>query len=171
MPSDGLTVPVTLAGTGHHLSRLGDGGELSVRFVSNGALNLVGLMALVFGALAVWFARCRNQVVAGLAVTAAVLVAAIAAPWATVMGGFAVGVFAVLALLLVRNLFSLLRTRRVAKVPQVVTPDPWLEQPKPLPTMVVPPMTEAPSASSDVKADDQPSDGKLSDDKPQEPRP
>ena len=154
--NDGLTVPVTLSGRGHHLARLGDGGELSVRFVSNGVLSLLALFALVLGALAVWCARRRNEVVAAFAITAAVLVAAIAAPWATVMAGFAVGVFAALTVLLLHNIVAALRARRVAASPQVVTPDPWLEQPKPLPVAAdVPP-------TSDIR---------TSDEKPQDPRP
>lgn len=166
---DGLTVPVTLSGRGHHLARLGDGGELSLRFVSNGVINLLALVALVLGALAVWFARHRNEVVAGLAITAAVLVAAIAAPWATVMCGFAVGVFAVLAVLLVQNIVAAPRARRVAAVPQVVTPDPWLEEPKPLPVSAM----EAPTTEGPVSEPQTPpaNDTKSTDEKPQDPRP
>ena len=157
--NEGLTVPVALTGRRHQLARLGDGGDLRVGFVSTGVLNLLALFTLVLGGLAVWFARRRNEVIAGLAITAAVLVAAIAAPWFTVMGGFAVGVFAVLTLILLRNLVASLRTHRVAAVPQVVTPDPWLEQPKPLPLAPVVPATSAP-----------PSEEKPKDDQPQEPR-
>ena len=163
--NDGLTVPVALAGRRHHLTRLGDGGELSVGFVSTAVLNLLALAALVLGALALWLAHRRNEVVAGLAITAAVLVAAVPAPWLVVMGGVAVGVFGVLAVVLVGGTGAALRARRAAAVPQVVTPDPWLEQPKPLPAMVpsTPAVEEPPAPPV--------SDAKQGDDKPQDPRP
>lgn len=167
--NEGLTVPVTLTGRRHHLARLGDGGELRVGFVSTGVLNLLALFTLVLGGLAVWFARGRNEVVAGLAITAAVLVAAIAAPWATVMGGFAVGVFAVLTLILLRNIVAALRARRVAAVPQVVTPDPWLEQPKPLPIPAMVPASPEPPVSEPQTSPAK--DTKPTDEKPQDPRP
>ncbi|MBA3698880.1 MAG: hypothetical protein H0W78_08500 [Planctomycetes bacterium] len=170
--SDGLTVPVTLTGRRHHLSRLGDGGGMDVRFVATGLLNLLALFALLLGALAVWFARRRNDVIAGLAITAAVLVAAIAAPWATVMSGFAVGVFAVLTIILLRNVVAALRARRVAAVPlQVVTPDPWLEQPKPLPLAPLMPATPAAPPGDSKLVDEKPTEEKPMDEKPQDPRP
>jgi hypothetical protein len=132
--SDGLTVPVTLNGKRHHLQRLGDGGDVSFSFIGNGVINLLALLALVFGALGMWCARKRNDVTAALAVTAAVLVVAIAAPWLVVMAGFAVGVFGLLSLQLTKNMVEAYRmccARRV--VPTTITPDPWLEQPQPLP--------------------------------------
>ncbi len=167
--NDGLTVPVALTGRRHHLARLGDGGELRVGFVSQGVLNLLALFALVLGGLAVWFARRRNEVVAGLALTAAVLAAAIAQPWLVVMGGFAVGVFAQLTILLTRNAVGAYRVARPAAVPQVVTPDPWLEQPKPLPIpAMVPASPEPPVTETQTPPAN---DAKATDEKPQDPRP
>jgi hypothetical protein len=167
--SDGLTVPVALTGRRHHLARLGDGGELRVGFVSQGVLHLLALFALVLGGLSVWFARRRNEVVAGLALTAAVLAAAIAQPWLVVMGGFAVGVFAQLTILLTRNAVVAYRVARPAAVPQVVTPDPWLEQPKPLPIPVkVPASPEPPVTEPQTPPAN---DAKATDEKPQDPRP
>ena len=104
-----------------------------------------------------WLSRRRNEVIAGLTITAAVLAAAVAAPWLTVVGGFAVGVFAVLTHLLLRGAVAGMRARRA--VPTVITPDPWLEQPKPLPVEpVVPPPTEPPPAGAAAPTDDQPKD-------------
>lgn len=154
---EGLTVPVALSGRRHRLQRLGDGGEVHLGFVGTNLLNLLALAALLCGALAVWFARRRNELVAGLAITAAVLVAAVATPWLTVVGGFAVGVFGVLITLLVVGGAIALRASRT--VPSVITPDPWLEQPKPLPAapVVVPP-GEPPPAGDAAATDEQPKD-------------
>jgi hypothetical protein len=134
--ADGLTVPVTRNGKSHHLQRLGDGGEVSVCFVGNGLVNILALLALVLGALAMWFVRSRNDLTAALAITAAVLVAAMAAPWITVITGFAVGVFGIFSIHLVKNIVSTYRSSRPVSAnvsPSSITPDPWLEQPLPLP--------------------------------------
>lgn len=165
---DGLTVPVAPTGMRHHLARLGDGGEVRVGFVGRGVLGLLALAVLVLGGLAVWAARRRSEVVVGLAISAAVLVAAVASPWLTVMAGFAVGVFAVVAVLLVHALVANARARRVAEKALVVTPDPWLEQPKPLPAglatpPVAPPKEEPPAAKPPTE--------EPKNDQPQDPRP
>jgi hypothetical protein len=171
----GLTVPISLSGHGHHLQRLGDGGTVNMRFMSQGLLNLIALAALVIGGLAMWLARRRTDVLAGIIISAAVLVAAVSAPWLIVVGGFAVGVFVILDLLLIMGALAKYRVRRA--LPQVVTADPWLEKAKPMPVKVESsaPMhelkaTEVPPVSPE-KADTGNAETKPNDDKPAEPRP
>jgi hypothetical protein len=164
LPGEGLTVPVALNGRRHHLERLGDGGEVRLAFVGSGLLDLGALAALVLGGLAVWSFRRRREVLAGLAISAAVLVVAVGAPWSTVVGGLAVGVFAVLAALLVGGAVIALRQRRVLAT--VVTPDPWLEEARPLPAAVAPAPEPAPAIDPVPPAGSAPGD-----DHPTDPRP
>ena len=161
LANEGLTVPISLTGQRHHLQRLGDGGAVHLRFISNGLLNLFALAALVVGGLAMWLARRRTDVLAGLSISAAVLVAAVSAPWLIVVAGFAVGVFVILDLLLILGAIAKFRVRRA--VPQAVTADPWLEQAKPMPVKVEPP-------APPVKSDTENAETKTNDDKPTEPR-
>ena len=161
LANEGLTVPISLTGQRHHLQRLGDGGAVHLRFISNGLLNLFALAALVIGGLAMWLARRRTDVLAGLSISAAVLVAAVSAPWLIVVAGFAVGVFVILDLLLILGAIAKFRVRRA--VPQAVTADPWLEQAKPMPVKVEPP-------APPVKSDTENAETKTNDDKPTEPR-
>jgi hypothetical protein len=164
----GLTVPIALSGRRHHLQRLGDGGEVGLGFLGSGVINLVALVLLLVGGGAMWFARGRRDVQAGLLISAAVLVAAVASPWLVMVGAFALGVTSSFALQTMPTVMAARRAERTQKraVQQVVTPDPWLEQPQPLPI----PTKGATTSQSQPPAPTNPDD-KPTDDKPQDPRP
>jgi hypothetical protein len=151
---DGLTVPVARNGKNHQLQRLGDGGEVSVGFVGKGLINVLALFALVAGGLAMWFVRLRNDLSAAVIITAAILVAAISAPWITVVVGFAVGVGGIFCVHAGKKLIDAYRaSRRKTKVvvPGTITPDPWLEKPLPLPNSTRAAEPEQSTDSTDTK--------------------
>jgi hypothetical protein len=124
---DGLTVPLPIAGTPHQLVRLGDGGSVHLRWIDRDLLGLLALAAALAGGVLVWLARRRSEAVGALAIAALVLGLAAAGAWFPVIAGFALGVGAVVALLVVRGLLGRFAAWRVP-VP-AVAPDPWLEAP------------------------------------------
>ncbi len=125
-PSEDLTVRVPLVGNRHDLTRLGDGGTITVALVHRHLIDALVVLAAAIGLTLAWALRRRLRLLTGLTAAAVALTVLLAQPWSLVSGTLAV--VQVIGVL-VTGIAAWWRQRAIqAKSDGGLTPDPWLEK-------------------------------------------